>query len=268
MGARRDCQLRTPPLFPTGWSRNDRGAHGQPPNIPWHFFWSVSQTMIERGEWARQSNVQVGYEIAHYAGSEPERAQDVFCRAFREFMTGFGPSKPRWGVKWLWLCATRGAPCQVESLWPETRWVVCLRDPFVTINSTKNTFVPHATERSLAEQWVRTCQFVESRDARRVVLFQMDKLNQSTEAERRAAVHRVLACVGEEPTPETDRFAGDWPLVHKAVADQDRAFRLSMEDRCRLLEQVPGLGFYLKRMGYDLPEVGSDVSDRPERTRE
>jgi len=140
---------------------------------------------------------------------------------------------------------------QVEWLWPQTRWVVCLRDPFVTISSTKNTFVPHVDERGLAETWVRTCQFVESHESDRVVLFQMDHLIRQTEAERRTAIGRVLACVGEEPTEETDRFVSQWPLVHKVRPDEQRTFSLSDQAKRQLLREVPLLGFYRQKMGYE-----------------
>ena len=227
--------------------------HGQTPNIPWHFFWNVCQTMVEHGDWARRANLQVGYEIAHYAGSDCQRSREIFCRAFCEYLAGFGRPKPRWGIKWLELCAVPGAAAEVEWLWPETRWIVCIRDPFVTISSTKNTFVPDVDERALAQTWVNTCRFAESHQSRRVVLFQMDRLAGQGEAERLAAIRRVLECVGEEPTEETERFTREWPLVHKVRPDQQRTFTLSEEAKRRLLDDVPLLGFYLEKMGYDLP---------------
>lgn len=233
--------------------------HGQTPNIPWHSFWNVSQTMVEQGDWARRANLQVGYEIAHYAGSDRQRSRDIFCRALREFLSGFGPFKPRWGVKWLDMCAEPGAVDQVEWLWPQTRWIVCIRDPFVTISSTKNTFVPDVDERALAQIWVRTCQFVESHQGDRMALFQMDLLARQTETVRREAIERVLDCVGEEPTEETDRFVSQWPLVHKVRADDERTFVLPDEEKCRLLREVPLLGFYLRKMGYDVPRQKEEV---------
>lgn len=234
--------------------------HGQTPNIPWHSFWNVSQTMVEQGDWARRANLQVGYEIAHYAGSDRQRSRDIFCRALREFLSGFGPFKPRWGVKWLDMCAEPGAVDQVEWLWPQTRWIVCIRDPFVTISSTKNTFVPDVDGPALAQIWVRTCQFVESHHGDRVALFQVDLLARQTETGRREAIERVLDCVGEEPTEETDRFVSQWPLVHKVRADDERTFVLSDEEKFRLLRDVPLLGFYLRKMGYDVPRQKEEVT--------
>src|SRR4030042_6259654 len=138
---------------------------------------------------------------------------------FQDWLTGHGPGKPRWGLKWLEMCSSRETVEQFESLWPQSCWIVCLRNPFVSVSSQQNTCVPGQDLREYALRWVRTCMFVESHDSRRVVAVQIDKLSEETESRRQAAMERVLACAGEAPSAETEAFVKRWPRVHKVRAD-------------------------------------------------
>jgi len=225
-------------------------VHGQPPNLPWNAFWKWYQTLMEHSAWSVKGNRHHGYEIAHYAGSPPERCRAVFKRMFREYLTGHGPDRPRWGLKWLDLCANPKMVGQFESLWPQTCWIVCLRDPFVSLSSQKNTFVPSVDLHKYAAGWVRTCEFVKSYDPRRVVAVQIDKLDKQTPDARQAALECVLACLGEEPSQETEEFLRRWPLVHKVIPDQQRRFVLSDEQKRSLLDEVPQLAACMEEMGY------------------
>jgi len=225
-------------------------VHGQPPNLPWRAFWDWHQTMMRRGAWSVKANQQHGYEIAHYAGSDPVRSEAVFKRMFRDWLTGHGPEKPRWGVKWLRACADEPMVEQFESLWPETRWVVCMRDPFVSLSSQKNTFVPGQDVQEYVVGWVRTCEFLDAHDAHRVVAVQLDRLERQSEDERCAAMRRVLACVSEAPSDATDAFVRQWPRVHKVVPDEKREFVLSEDRKQELLKEVPKLRFSMEAMGY------------------
>jgi hypothetical protein len=258
-------QETIPPIIVTGlgrsgstwmqWflSRHPRiQIHGQSPKIPWRTFWTWCRTMVEQGEWAAAANRRVGYEIAHYAGSPPERAQDVFRRCFRDFLSGFGPSKPRWGLKWIGLCGEAGEVDQFESLWPDARYVVCIRDPFVTITSFGNTFASTLDPRQYALKWVATCEFVESHALGRVVAVQMDKLQERTGPERKAAMHGVMECIGEEACGETDEFLERWEIVHKVTPDAQRSFELSDLDKRTLIEEIPGLAGYMDKYGYSM----------------
>jgi hypothetical protein len=240
-------------------------VHGQSPNLPWNAWWEWQKTLVRQSAWSVQANRHHGYEIAHYAGSDAERSKAVFKRMFRDWLTGHGPEKPRWGLKWLRSCAIEGMVEQFESLWPETRWVVCVRDPFVSLSSQKNTFVPNQDLREYALDWVRTCMFLESRDAKRVIGVQIDKLHRATQEQRRATIERVLSRVGEGPSDETDAFVSRWPRVHKVKPDHERKFALSEHQKQRLLEEVPGLGRCMERMGYAAGglRVGRPLDSQP-----
>ncbi len=225
-------------------------VHGQTPNVPWSAWWQWYQRLVAQGQWAAESNRHHGYAIAHYAGSDRERSEAVFKRMLRDYLTRYGPDKPRWGLKWVNLAGDREAAGQLTSLWPDARWVVCIRDPFVTIASTRNTFAPGLDLKMRAAAWVEVCRFAWEQEGGRVVVVQIDRLNRESHAERAEAMRRVLECVGEEPCEETDRFVREWPVVHKVKADAKRTFVVSDEERAKLLEEVPGLRAWITRMGY------------------
>lgn len=229
--------------------------HGQEPRLHWADFWEWYQKLVEHGQWAVRSNRLQGYPVPHYAGSGPQRCREIFKRMLREYVTGLGPpveSKPRWGLKWIGLASRGHAPWQFASIWPEARWVVCVREPLAAISSVKNTFAPELDARQFAASWVATCQFIEAFDRGRLVVVQLDKLADQADARRRAAMHEVLDCVGEAPCEETDRFIHEWPVVHKVKPDEDRRFHFTDDQKQELVAQVPGLAKYMAKMGYGL----------------
>jgi hypothetical protein len=211
---------------------------------------------VEKGALADRANKSIEYKVAHYAGSGPTRCLDIFRHLIREFYTGHGPPRPRWGIKWLGLCADPDAVAQIETLWPETRWVICLRDPFRTVESVKNTFLPDADTdrlRDFAADWVRSCRFASTHTQRRTIGLLFDRLNSQSPKARLAMLNRTLALIDEQPTPETDSFVGEWPTVHKAKPDDARTFRLSPSDRRELLRDVDGLADCMESLGYPIP---------------
>jgi hypothetical protein len=216
--------------------------HGQTPNLPWGEWWQWYQRLVLQGQWAERSNSHHGYEIAHYAG--------IFRRAFRDYMTGNGPQKPRWGLKLVNLACSREAVWQVVSFWPEVRWVICIRDPFMTIASTKNTFAPELDLQSRAAAWVEVCKFASTCDAGRLVTVPIDQLDRQSPAQREQALRRVLECVGEGPCDETNQFIREWPRVHKVKPDEQRTFELSQEQKHQLIAEVPELSEWMAKLGY------------------
>ncbi len=228
--------------------------HGQmAPKLPWSDFWDWFGRLVRQGEWAASANVQHAYEVAHYAGSDEDRCRRIVKRMFQDAMTGFGPQKPRWGLKWLDLSSNPRHVAQCESLWPEIRWIVCIRDPFTTLCSMKNTFLPGLDLDRKIRKWVKTCRFAFSADARRTVIFQPDRLQAETADVRQAALHSIFQCIEEKPTDETDAFARRWPLVHKVIPDDQRSFQLDDAQKKRFLQQVPDLRYFMQELGYHAP---------------
>ena len=224
--------------------------HGQEPNLSWSEMWRWYERMVEQGQWATKSQ---RYDIAHYAGSDRQRCRAIFRRMYRDYMTGYGPQKPRWGLKSLWTCATPETVSQFESLWPDTRWVICIRHPFTSFNSQKNTFVPKMDVEVWCRRWLATAQFVETHAQDRVVLFQIDHLHDASTAERRNVIERVLQCVGETATAETEQFIEEWPRVHEVRSREKRTFAIAERRKRWVLDQLPELAAYAAQLGYDVP---------------
>lgn len=229
--------------------------HGQFPNLRFEDILGWFQTLDEAGRWAEQANRKMGYRVAHYAGSDSARTWNIFRRAFRDFMTGYGPLTPRWGLKWIGLSGNDETVGKVKSLWPDARWVVCIRDPFLTVGSVRNTFVPDMDMRQYADRWVNTCKFAESHDPERTAVVQLDKLTRQDHIERQAALNNVLATIGETPSRQTDSFLRRWPVVHKRKPDAKRKFTVSREAKQELLDEVPELGSCMLRLGYHPDEA-------------
>ena len=225
--------------------------HGQTPNIQWDTLWNWYETLDNQGQWSQRANRQLGLDIPHYAGSPADRTREVFKRMLFEYFTGNGPSRERWGLKWIDLTIAPGAARQFEQLWPQAFWVVCIRDPFLMIESAKNTFVPDLNIRGRAEAWVRVCRFAERQDPARLAIIQLDRLAQQTTEQRTGTLRQVLDSLGESPTVETDSFIRQWPVVHKVVPEDRRTFRMSNEARQALLSSVPLLNYYVNKLGYD-----------------
>lgn len=228
----------------------DAHIHGQSPNIPWRRFQAWRECLLEQGAWSKASNESVGYETAHYAGSPPERAEYVFRRMFIDYMTGHGPRRARWGLKWIGFCTDADSVRQWEELWPDTRWIVCLRDPFKTMESARNTFVPDLDLANAAASWVAACRFAESHAPERTCLFQIDELAGNDATARERAAQRVLATVGLSWCDALRNFLADWPVVHKEKADARRTFKLTGKQKQTLLDTTPELVRHMRRLGY------------------
>ena len=229
--------------------------HGQIPNLPWAVTWNWYKTLIRHGDWAQKSNRCFGYTPNHFTGSDSARCAAIFKRMYRDYMTGFGRRAPRWGLKALTYCADAQLVHDFESLWRDTRWVVCIRDPFCSIESAINTFTPNADPIQGAQTWVQVCRFIESHDPRRVVTVQIDVLSRQGREKRRAAIRRVMECIGEEPSLETDEFIRTWQVVHKVKSESARTFKLSDEVKLKMLGEVPDFAAYLEKWGYS-PRLG------------
>ena len=103
---------------------------------------------LKWGEWLRAavsgvdaaaaSNEELGYDVPHYAAPRGTAAVAKRLLEFVEWYLTGGKQVARWGVKSLGQC--RVAPELVMEVWPDTRWVVCIRNPFHCAESLRNTF--------------------------------------------------------------------------------------------------------------------------------
>jgi len=217
--------------------------HGQePPDLTWGLW---LQTVINGAQFARESNAEMNYAKPHYAGaSDRVTAASGFLRFVREFLSA-GRDSARWGVKSFLQCRVVIRP--ILDVWPDTRWIVCLRDPFRSIESVRNTYDKrevHSLE-TICRWWTESAQFAQS--CPQAMLVQFDRL--TTPERRRQMVTKIFQFIDEEPTDAVWRFVDEWPVVHKAVADEERSFRLNEADRHAMLTSNPEFAAQVEELG-------------------
>lgn len=224
--------------------------HGQEPHVSFSEWFGWFDSMIESAKWSVKSNKSKdvkSYQVKHYSGCSPAKCHHIFREMFKNFMTGHGPSKPRWGAKFLWCVSNPKVTVRFEELWPDLKWVVCIRDPFLSFNSQKNTFVKKQDLEEWIERWIGCADFVMNNDC---ALIQMDKLNYASEEERMTKLNDVLHFIGEGPSRETDSFIKSWPTVHKVRSDKDRKFQVSEKRKREMHSKYPKLLPLMKNLGY------------------
>lgn len=224
--------------------------HGQEPKLPWGTMLTWLDEMIEAGKWGGKSNKSKDvkdYEIPHYAGSPEGRTKEAWKQMIKTFLTGYGPEKPRWGVKCLWLCTNKSTVRRINSLWPDTKWIICLRDPFTSFESQKNTFVKDMDLVVWIRRWLASVEFIEEFNG---FVIQVDKLNDASREERKEQMNRLLGFLGEEPSAATDDFLSRWPRIHKVRSDDEREFTLGNKRKKQMKEKFSDLTHYMKKYGY------------------
>lgn len=224
--------------------------HGQLPMFDWQDGWKWYRQLVEAARVAQRSNWEIGYEVPHYAGSDEGRCRRLFADFMRGYLCGFAAEKPRWGIKSLKWCVEPGIVDQVESLWPEARWIVCVRHPFLAVASEKNTFRPDVDLPAAVRGWVQVCEFAQRHDPRRTVVFQIDRV--ADQEQRIHSTARVLACIGVRHTAETLHAVRGFPIIHKVKPSDQRTFHFCEGDKKRLLKDVDRLEHWMREMGYEL----------------
>lgn len=220
---------------------------GQFPHLPWDRFWAWYEEMVKHGSWACN---HPGYIYPHWAGSSEERCRTIFKRTFCDYITGLNAQKPRWGGKFGKLCCDEQTVDNFESLWPEARWIICLRDPFISFSSEVNTFTPGADLKRWCELWVAAARFSDTHDVNRTTRFQIDRVSLLSQSDRIKCGKALIYAMNEEPTEETDRFIAEFDVVHKVKTDERRKRVVSPHDMETMLNDVADLETFMVRCGY------------------
>lgn len=218
--------------------------HGQEPV---DFRWGDwLQTVVRGAAFSLESNTAIESSEPHYAGAvEPEWAAGLFLNFVRDFLCGVRESL-RWGLKSLTQC--RIAADSILQKWPGARWIVCVRHPFRSIESLRNTFDPgknHSLD-VLRGWWTDAVEFGRLRPQAKLVL--IDRL--SSMEDRRRMVSEVFGFLGETPTESIWRFVEEWPVIHKVVPDDKRTYILPDQERQDLLKANPQFADLAEDLGY------------------
>jgi hypothetical protein len=229
--------------------------HGQPGGaLRLDDLFGFLDAIVDAGNRAETSNAQLAYDVPHYCGSTPKRTTVLFRDFLRRYIISHGEpecfGRVRWGMKWVGVVEPSDVE-RLESLWPDALWVICLREPFSAAESLANTYLPPTldTVRWHLEQWVHSVRLADTHGSR-VVGFLMDRTASLEPSLRGIAVRTILTHVGLSRSDKVDAFVDAWSVIHKAVPDADRKFRLTDDDRARLLDEVDGLAESADRLGY------------------
>lgn len=218
--------------------------HGQEPaNVCWGD-WLL--TLKAGADSARRSNRELDYEVPHYAGDGDSGAVDRPFLSFIKWYLIGQPRTPRWGVKSLTQCRLPVEP--IRTVWPETRWVVCLRDPFRALESLRSTFDRdhHVSPGEFCDWWVAAAEFASTEPSARLLLF--DRL--PTPEARHQEIAALFDFLGEDYPADVRRFVKEWPVVHQVIPHSQRTYRLSDSDRTDLLRTHSTFGEWADRLGY------------------
>jgi hypothetical protein len=225
--------------------------HGQEPKgAAWADLFKWYDALIEAGKWgikSNKSNDVKNYAIPHYAGSNLERWRKIFGQTIKDFMCGFGPDKPRWGVKALWLSTNQKNIDKMNEIWPDSKWIVCIRDPFTSFESQKNTFVKDQSLEEWIERWIASVQTIR---INKFMCIKLDKLVKEKPLHRLHELNRIFKHIEEIPSSETDEFILKWPIVHKVKPDHKRCFKLPEKRKEEMLNKFENLSPLMKEMGY------------------
>ena len=222
--------------------------HGQEPA---RFSWGdLLKAAVQGVGDAASSNAQLNYDAPHYASpSEPAEVAYRMLDFVKWYLTG-GRSDRRWGSKSLTQC--RVAADVISECWPATRWIVCIRDPFRSVESLRNTYDrgQQIEIETLTQWWTDAAGFAHENTAAMPVVF--DRLEDTVI--RMGFVEQLFEFVGEPATEETLSFAQEWPVIHKVTEDQHREYCLSTHEREQMLD-CPDFSMWVERLGYESKEA-------------
>jgi hypothetical protein len=191
----------------------------------------------------------MGYQCPHYAAesADPQKTSAQFLSFIRDYLTN-GLASSRWGLKSLFQC--RVTASLILNVWPETRWVVCIRDPIRSFESLRNTFDQNANYSliKLAHEWCKAVLFGLFHPNATLVRF--DQLG--TADERHLRIAELFEFLEEGYWPEVREFVDQWPIIHKVVPDENRQFRFNSLEQEQLLTDCPLLSRLAQKLNYCL----------------
>jgi hypothetical protein len=210
--------------------------------------------MVEAGKWGKKSNETPEnrvYPFPHYAGSSPEHCKEIWARMVEDFLCGYATPKPRWGQKCLWVSAKQEVVKTIMDVWPDTRWIVCVRHPFVSYESQRNTFVKDQDLVEWVRKWINSVRFAEE-NPDIACMFQIDNISKEPLEFRKTVLNKILNDhLGEPSTPETEAFLDKWEIVHKVKSDSERPFKMPEEKKKEILKKFPELRVYMEKLKYE-----------------
>ena len=215
---------------------------GHPPKTLAGELSKFHEARIAAGRLANQWNES--HDMDHFAGANTQTCSSAFADYLSTIWTGYGDStKPRWGMKILWP-ETR----LYHELWPDAKWIICIRHPWNVIESVKNTLDTKSPPKQIATNWVESVRF--GLDSPNAFTWQIDLSYPESRAVRMV---NLLRFIGEPldamQSPLLD-FVAAAPIVHKRTHKDRGTWKLDKPLQDQLLDRVDGLKNLIKEMGY------------------
>ena len=220
--------------------------HGQE-LVPWRTFITFHMHLANAGVEVEKRNKAQQYPIPHWAGSNPVETTEAFKELVYKYFSGQGQHRKKWGLKHLWIPGDIELLDRIKLIYPQSKWVVCCRHPFVSYESQRNTFIKNQDITEWLRNWVMSVRLGKREDS---FLVQVDKLSELSVRRRKTEVKKLFAYLGEEPTDGVNKFVKEWPVVHKVVSDESRIFELDSKIQKEKIRFFPGLREYMEELGY------------------
>lgn len=193
--------------------------YGQLPNLPIAEVQCWYDRLVAAGEWGRLANENVP---GHYVECDQENIRIAFRSMLMRFWTNDLVGR-RWGLKLLHVPADPDLVAFLEELWPDAQWITCVRDPFATFESLKNTFRPEMLFSDFLAEWCGCAEF--GRDRGRVV--RIDRLASMGNYRRTVQLQVLMQSLELDINKKQLGFAIEMPVVHKVKPDDQRTFKLA-----------------------------------------
>jgi hypothetical protein len=200
-------------------------------------FMRFQQRLVEAGKWSEAANETPICDWPHYAGSDEKRTRELIRHFVRDWFCGFPVStKTHWGLKALSLAYHEPYRDVWESWFPETRYIICVRDPFDSYQSAKNTVNPKAVLDDWLHRFVHLIQRHCASNYSR--LFHLAGIDV---AERDIAIADLLDFLDLPPDESMNCIVNAWPTVHKRKSDAERDFKVANQQREQAMGRIDGL---------------------------
>jgi hypothetical protein len=214
-------------------------------------FWiGILEKLKIDSEFSAKWNNKFPYDFKHFAGSDFDRTNSLLKDFIRDYYEGRQLNdKTRWGLKSPWLISENRLVKDIEKkLWPECKWIVCVRHPFVAFNSQKNHQGKQDDLIMFVEKWIESVN--QAKNKKNAFMFQIDKVSNLGFWKRKEKLDEMLDFLGESPSAETDNFVRDWEVVHKQKPDNERLFSLKKRHVEGAFNACPSLKETMKEIGY------------------
>jgi hypothetical protein len=185
--------------------------------------------------------------IPHYAGGYPPEARVLFARFWRDFFSGGQPIRRYWGFKALWLSEDQKRVDRFQRIFKNTKWVICIRNPFQSYASHCRNYSVMDLEESL-RRWRNTID-VAFKNNNMLIWVTDDKENLTDY--RLKKIDRLCFFLQINQDNSMKEFVNQWPVIHKQESYKIEEY-INKKHLEKICDKLPRIREYLKEFKYSL----------------